>query len=88
MSRRSVMACELGPGCRARMPHPGKDSSRQTCSHRFRAEQLAEYCASNKISNWIPNGDLDSAVDRLLDPRSPFALPRAEHWVSQLRMTA
>jgi hypothetical protein len=45
-------------------------------------------CAFIKISNWIPNGDLNSAVDRLLDPRFSFAHPCTEHWASQLRMTA
>lgn len=43
---------------------------------------------SIKTSNWIPNGDLDSAVDRLLALRSPLAHPCTEHWASQLRMTA
>jgi hypothetical protein len=45
-------------------------------------------CAFTKTSNWIPNGDLDSAIDRLLAPRSPLAHPCTEHWTSQLRMTA
>ena len=43
--------------------------------------------ASIKSRIWILNGDLDSAVDRLLAPRSPFAHPCTEHLASQLRMT-
>ncbi len=44
-------------------------------------------CASIKISNWILNGNFDSAVGPLLAQRSPFAHSCTEHSASQLRMT-
>ena len=37
--------------CRFCIPRPGNDSSHQTCSHRFRAREWAEYLRIHQISN-------------------------------------
>jgi hypothetical protein len=44
-------------------------------------------CASIKLSNCLPSGNLNPTVDRLLASRSPFAYFCTEHSPSQLRMT-